>query len=204
MSTKAFSGGDALKAKLEEIAKKVGKVDTVNVGFLEGATYPDGTPIAMIAAVNEFGGTVNVPAHDTTIYRRVNAKGDFAAGTLDEEGNRIGAGQFVKASKSNYATTHHVEAYTITIPPRPYFRGMIAKNKGEWGSQLGKIIKAADYDAEVAMGRLGELVKGQLQTSIRDFSDPANAKSTIAKKGFNDPLIGDATMVNSADYEVKS
>lgn len=203
MAAITFSGGEALEAKLREIAEKVGKAKTVNVGFLEGATYPDGTPVALIAAVNEYGGTVTVPAHDTTIHRKIDAKGSFNAGSLDEEGNRVGASQFVKASQSNYDTTHHVDEYTITIPARPYFRGMIAKNKGEWPADLGKIIKAANYDSTVALGRLGKHVAEQLQESIRDFSDPGNAKSTIAKKGKDSPLIESAHMLNSVDSEVQ-
>lgn len=198
-----FSGGAALEAKLREIAEKVGKAKTVNVGFLEGATYPDGTPVALIAATNEYGGTVTVPEHDVTIHRKIDKNGNFAAGSLDEEGNRVGASQFVKASRSNYDTTHHVDEYTVTIPARPFFRGMIQKNKGEWPADLGKIIKAADYDAEVALGRLGKHVAEQLQESIRDFSDPANAKSTIAKKGFDKPLVDSDHMLNSVDSEVQ-
>ncbi|NPT59099.1 hypothetical protein [Paraburkholderia elongata] len=197
-----FKGGDKLEQKLREIAEKVGKANTVKVGFLEDATYSDGTPVALIAATNEYGGTVNVPEHDVTLHRKIDKNGNFAAGTLDEEGNRIGASQFVKTSRSNYDTVHHVEAYTITIPARPYFRGMIQKNKGDWGPQLGKIIKGADYDSAVALGRLGQLVKEQLQESIRDFSDPKNAKSTIAKKGFDKPLVEKSVMLNSADFEV--
>jgi hypothetical protein len=187
----SFTGGDKLKAKLGEIARQVARADTVNVGFLSDATYPDGTPVAAIAVIQEYGGTANVPEHDVTINRNINAAGEFKNG-----------GKFVKAGKANYQTTHHVDAYTITIPARPFFRGMIATNKGEWGPKLGKIIKAADYDSTVALGRLGELVQGQLIQSIRDFSDPENAKSTVAKKGFDDPLIGSGHMANSTGYEV--
>lgn len=50
-----FTGGDALEKKLSEIAKKVGNGTTLKVGFLGGATYPDGTSVAMVAAANEFG-----------------------------------------------------------------------------------------------------------------------------------------------------
>ena len=50
-----FSGGDALEAKLAEIAAKLGEGKTLRVGFLEGAKYPDGQSVAMIAAGNEFG-----------------------------------------------------------------------------------------------------------------------------------------------------
>lgn len=192
MVTKAFSGGAALEAKLREIAEKVGKAHTVHVGFLEGATYPDGTPVAQIAAINEYGGTATVPAHDVTINRKITKDGDFAAG-----------GKFVKADKANFSTTHHVEEYTIKTPARPYFRGMIKKHKAEWGPDLGKIIKGADYDSGVALARLGKHVEEQLQESIRDFSDPGNAKSTIARKGFNKPLVETAHMQNSTGSEVQ-
>lgn len=51
-----ISGGSKLEAALAEIVKNLGKgAGTVRVGFLEGATYPDGTPVAMVAAINEFG-----------------------------------------------------------------------------------------------------------------------------------------------------
>jgi hypothetical protein len=199
----AFSGGAALEAKLREIAAKVGQPHTVRVGFLEDATYPDGTPVALIAATNEYGGTVTVPEHDVTIHRKIDKNGNFSAGSIDEEGNRVGASQFVKASRSNYDTTHHVDEYTVTIPSRPFFRDMIQKRKSEWPEQLGKIIKAADYDEEIALGRLGKLVSEELQESIREFSSPGNAKSTIAKKGKDNPLIDSGHMLNSVDFEVK-
>src|SRR5262245_47719483 len=48
-------GGDKLEAALREISRKVGKPGTLRVGFLSDATYPDGTPVALVAAANEFG-----------------------------------------------------------------------------------------------------------------------------------------------------
>lgn len=50
-----FSGGSALEAKLAELAEKIGDGKILRVGFLEGATYPDGTSVPMVAAANEFG-----------------------------------------------------------------------------------------------------------------------------------------------------
>lgn len=46
-----LSGGDKLRAKLAEIAKKIEGSHELRVGFLEGATYPDeaGTPVATVA-----------------------------------------------------------------------------------------------------------------------------------------------------------
>ncbi|WP_110869377.1 hypothetical protein [Cronobacter sakazakii] len=50
-----FSGGAALEAKLAELAEKLGDGKTLRVGFLEGAAYPDGQSVPMVAAANEYG-----------------------------------------------------------------------------------------------------------------------------------------------------
>ena len=57
MTSKVLSGGDALEAKLKQLAEKITKASTLEVGFKEGAVYPDskGTPVAMVAAIQEFG-----------------------------------------------------------------------------------------------------------------------------------------------------
>lgn len=145
----AFSGGDALEAKLQELAERLGDGKLLRVGFLEGATYPEGESVPMVAAANEFGD----PGH-----------------------NR---------------------------PPRPFFRNMIAQKSPEWGEDIGKIALAVDYDASRLFPLMGERIKGQLQESIREFTEPALAQSTIDRKGFNKPLIETSHMLNSVDYEVK-
>lgn len=45
---------DFLDSVGSELASK-----QLKVGFLEGSTYPDGTPVPMVAAVNEFGNPAN-------------------------------------------------------------------------------------------------------------------------------------------------
>jgi hypothetical protein len=48
-------GGDKLDAAMRDLASKVAAPATLRVGFLENAKYPDGTSVAMIAAINEYG-----------------------------------------------------------------------------------------------------------------------------------------------------
>lgn len=50
-----IKGGEKLEQTLAAIAKKIGTKAVLRVGFLEGATYPGGTPVAMIAAIHNFG-----------------------------------------------------------------------------------------------------------------------------------------------------
>ncbi|WP_258187671.1 hypothetical protein, partial [Klebsiella pneumoniae] len=162
--------------------------DDLKVGFLEGSKYPDGTPVALVAATNEFGGTVKIPAHtrDLNFYVR-----------------RDGVSRFAKPSKANFAQSVLIPEHIVTIPSRPYFRKTISEHGPEWGVELGKLMKANDFDARKSLALMGERIKGQIQSSIIAFSEPPNAKSTVDKKGFNDPLIDSAHMLNSVDYEVK-
>ena len=146
----SITGGDKLAARLREIAERLKTGTEVRAGFLEGATYPDGTPVATVAAVQEWGAP---------------SKG---------------------------------------IPPRPFFRKVI---KGEdaktWGPTLNALLKQTDMDAARALDTLGQVIVGQIKQSIKDTRSPPNAPSTIARKGFNKPLIDTAVMLNSVDHEVK-
>lgn len=88
-------------------------------------------------------------------------------------------------------------------PPRPFFRNMIAANLPAWPLEVGKVVKAVDFDGEKALQLMGERIKDQLQGSIRELMEPALSPVTIAKKGFSKPLIWHGVMLNSVDYDVK-
>lgn len=143
-------GGEKLEAALKEIAAKASNASVVKVGFLANATYPDGTSVAMVAAINEYGAP--------------------------------GAG----------------------IPPRPFFRNMIAAKSGEWPRAIADLLKTNDYDAAKTLGQTGEAVKGQLAQSIVDTNTPPNAPSTIARKGAAKPLVDSGHLLQSIDHEVTS
>lgn len=48
-------GGTKLQGALSKITANVTTAKEVQIGFLAGATYPDGTSVPMVAALNEFG-----------------------------------------------------------------------------------------------------------------------------------------------------
>lgn len=54
------SGGSKLRAALDRIGAQLKTATKVEIGFLDRATYPDGTSVAMVAAANEFG-TATIP-----------------------------------------------------------------------------------------------------------------------------------------------
>lgn len=54
-------GGADLDRAFKKIGESIGKAREVRVGFLENATYPDGTKVAEIAAIQNYGAT-DIPA----------------------------------------------------------------------------------------------------------------------------------------------
>lgn len=81
----AISGGAKLDAYLKDMAKKVSKPGTLNVGFLEDATYPDGTSVATVAAIQNFGApAVGIPPRPyfTNMVRRYRETWGPAVGKL--------------------------------------------------------------------------------------------------------------------------
>ncbi|AYO83580.1 hypothetical protein [Methylobacterium brachiatum] len=144
-----IKGGSALEKRLSELAAKVSRPANLSVGFIENSTYPDGTSVPMVAAIQEFG----APARK--------------------------------------------------IPPRPYFRNMIADKSPGWGDAIAAVLEANGYDATRTMEQVGAGIKGQLQQSIVDTNAPALSPATVARKGSAKPLVDTGQMLNSVDYKVE-
>lgn len=134
---------------LEDIARKMGG-GSVSVGFMDGATYPDGTPVAAVAFWQEFG----VPSR--------------------------------------------------SIPPRPFFRDMIASESPEWPKRMAALAKATDYDGPKVLAMMGEDIKGALQKSIVDTNSPALSPITrmLRKMVGNQPELITGGMVGEAARRV--
>lgn len=88
-------------------------------------------------------------------------------------------------------------------PPRPFFRNMIAKNSIGWGILLGDYLVNNDFDAKISLSKLGENMINQLQDSIVELTDPPLSPVTIAKKGFDKPLIDTSHMLHSITKELE-
>jgi hypothetical protein len=48
-------GGQRLERELARLTLKLNRAGTLNVGFLVNARYPNGQPVAMVAAIQEYG-----------------------------------------------------------------------------------------------------------------------------------------------------
>lgn len=143
-------GGDKFEAAMRDLARRLDRPEVLRVGFLEGAKYPDGTPVALVAAVQNYGS------------------------------GKLG------------------------IPPRPFFTNMVADKSASWPAAIEANLVATHYDVDLTLELVGQGIAGQLRRSIIDTNAPPLAPSTIARKGFDKPLIHTSHMLNSVDYEVRS
>ena len=191
-----LKGGDG--KKLAELIKKLSNAKSVDIGWNEEARYPSnhrngGDFVANVAAINEFGGVAKVPAHKQNIYRSINEKtGEFKRN-----------GQFVRSKSANYETEVDVPAHTVRIPARPFFRTMVARNKDQFGTILARAVVKNDFDAHAALTVLGTVVGTELKRTIIGWTTPSNAKRTIERKGFDDPLNESGEMQNTVNHWVK-
>lgn len=149
MAVRRVSTGPGMEEALQRIADQLGTASKVRVGFLENATYPDGTQVAMVAAIQDFG------------------------------------------------------APAVGIPPRPFFRNMVAEKSPEWPDAISGLLKAHNFDSRVVLTLMGEAIAGQLRQSIVDTNDPPLAATTISRKGHSKPLVDTGQMLQSVDYEVE-
>lgn len=65
------------------------------------------------------------------------------------------------------------------IPPRPFFRNMVAAKSGQWPDAIADLLKATDYDATKTMMQVGEGISGQLRQSIVDTTEPPLSVLTL-------------------------
>lgn len=151
------------------------KGGTVDVGWFEGQNYDDGTPIALVASVQEYGATINVtdkmrgwflangyPLRKETTQIHIPAR-SFMRSTADNKGNE--------------------------------WQKQIEKD-------LSKVIEG-NLSLEEALNRLGLKIKGDIQETISQITTPPNSAMTEQRKGFNKPLIDSGIMLDSVSIRTE-
>src|SRR5262249_50068689 len=89
-------------------------------------------------------------------------------------------------------------------PPRPFFRRTIIKRAEAWVKNFGTAMKFTKGDVERSFGLVGQGMKEDVQQGIRDLTSPPLSPVTIARKGFEKPLIETSNMVNTVAFRVTS
>ena len=123
-----------------------------------------------------------------------NEYGVGVAGGATDFGDEIFGGQRQGAGSKHF------------IPERSFIRSTVdAHAKGDWARESEALKKAVVQDGltvDVALKRMGLLIKAAIQAKIRSNVPPPNAPSTIARKGSSKTLINTGQLLNSIDYEV--
>lgn len=157
---------------------------------------------AVIAYMQTYGGTIQIPAREATLYRKIGKNGDFANN-----------GRFVKRKKSNFASAHIIPAHTVTLTPRPFLEPGIVKAKDDIAAQMKKAGKAAlngkPADIEKAMMSAGLIAQRSAQAIISDGEGLAPlAESTLASRrsrgrSGDKPLLDTGQLRNSIVYVIR-
>lgn len=109
-------------------------------------------------------------------------------------------------NKKNRAQIGYWQEYgTPTIPKRPFMRTTITKYQDSYTNLFAKKIKfliEGSITQNQALTDLGKQMARDLENSIITWSDPPNAKSTVQKKGFNDPLIEHKIMLSLINFKI--
>lgn len=92
------------------------------------------------------------------------------------------------------------------VPPRPFIRQAFERFGREWArlneNLYGEILDGA-IEIDEALEILGDQMAADIRLSGELLMRPPNAPFTIAKKGFDNPLIETGELLGSVTFEVK-
>ncbi len=94
---------------------------------------------------------------------------------------------------------------TENIPPRPFMQSSFNNSRNGISQRLkveAKKIVNGRTDAMSGMGRVGEFLTSETKKTVRGWTTPPNAPSTIAQKkgNVNNPLVDTGQMVNTITH----
>lgn len=188
-----------MQAKLHDLRARIRSSATLNVGWDSRTNYPDGTPVATVARVQEYGAVIHHPGGTRYITDAV----------VTLKGKLLTTTRFVGVGFKG--DTFRTSAHTIVVPPRPFIRPAITEHGDEWAKFVSRDIEETDAPLDVILERLGIRIVGDIQTAIRAVYAPPLKASTIRrrlKSGFSDygtaskPLIDSGVMLRTIRSEV--
>jgi hypothetical protein len=143
-------GGEKFEAAMADLARRLGRPATLNVGVLAGATYPNGTPVALAAAILEYGAPANNQPPRPAIRHMVSQKqGEWPeaiAGVLQAQ-----SGDVEKALNiAGEAIAGQWRQAIVNLDSPPLAASTIAK-KGfdKVGVDTGHYLKSISYEVKV-------------------------------------------------------
>lgn len=85
---------------------------------------------------------------------------------------------------------------------RPFMRTTLHEQEGNWTRLCVSLVRSGMPITEV-MDKVGNRIRGDIEAKIiKIASAGGNADSTIAKKGFDSPLVDTGAMLRQVSYKV--
>lgn len=108
------------------------------------------------------------------------------------------------ASIAEYAYWN--EFGTKNIPARPFFRNAISDNSDTWAASIKNQLKTMGITdknvVEKVLKKTGQLMRSDIQQSIKKGGFKPLKPATIKRKGKATPLVDTSDMRNAISYEV--
>jgi hypothetical protein len=183
-----------------DLSRVMAKIDAIGegfanreakVGWFSSDKYEDGTPVAYVAAIQEFGGTFE---HPGGTHYRIGADG---------------MATFVANSAPGAADLPVTKAHSITIPARPFVRPTVQDKGTEWSKQIAggmrKVIKG-QMTADDVLGAVGTLAAADIAKTIAAGDFTALSAATLAQRAAKGqgtaPLQATGLLIATIDSQV--
>ena len=105
-------------------------------------------------AINLSGGS-KLKARLDAIAKTLDQSSTLRVGFLEGRTYPSGSDGGAPLNVATVAAIQEFGASEKNIPPRPFFRNMIAEKSDAWGDDLGKILVYNNYDAKTSLGQMG-------------------------------------------------
>lgn len=122
---------------------------------------------------------------------------NVAVGVLDGAGSYPGGASIADVARWN-------SEGTSTIPARPFLRKVLREKRQQYRRMLviiSRLTMNGYIGAARARRNLGIRAQNDVKRCIKSYSSPPNAPSTVAQKGFNDPLVHTKTLMDVIDWQ---
>jgi|SRR5690554_157383 len=95
---------------------------------------------------------------------------------------------------------------TVNAPERSFIRATVDKERDKYFRMQETFVDAlyqGKIDPKKSLGLLGEQAKADIQRTIAAGVAPANAESTIERKGSSKTLVDTGALRQAIDYEIR-
>jgi len=107
---------------------------------------------------------------------------------------------------NNVEKGYYNEFGTVNAPARPFLRSTHDEKKMDWIRRImtdfGQVLEQKKTGQQMLQS-VGQFASKDVRQAVIEWDTPANAPSTIRRKGFDDPLIETGEMRDAIDYKVR-